>query len=192
MTVTTTQDNNPDTDNSDQPDRKDPGMKMHTVIESPIDELTLVATDGTLSALYMVEQSHLPSKDAFGRRASNDEARAVFGDVIDQLGEYFAGRRTDFRLTTRPEGTEFQRSVWKALTEIPYGQTRTYGQIAARIGSPKSSRAVGMANGRNPLSIIVPCHRVIGSSGSLIGYGGGVDRKRFLLELETAQTTMAV
>lgn len=167
-------------------------MKIHTVIESPIDELTLVATDGTLSALYMVEQTHLPPVDAFGRRADEREARGVFGAVIDQLSEYFAGERTDFEFETRPDGTDFQKRVWHALREIPYGQTRTYGQIAEQIGNPKSSRAVGMANGRNPLSIIVPCHRVIGSSGSLIGYGGGVDRKRFLLELETAQTRMSV
>lgn len=163
-------------------------MNLHTVIESPIDDLTLVATDGVLSALFMLEHSHRPPEDTYGRRVAGAEARTVFGKAIDQLAEYFAGERTEFDIATRPEGTDFQRTVWAALTEIPYGETRTYGQIAARIGNPKSSRAVGLANGRNPLSIIVPCHRVIGSTGSLTGYGGGVERKRFLLDLELGQT----
>ncbi|GAB3557439.1 methylated-DNA--[protein]-cysteine S-methyltransferase [Spelaeicoccus albus] len=169
-------------------DRKAAPMNLYTVIDSPIDELTLVATDGVLSALFMLEHTHQPPANTYGRRVGGAEARAVFGDAIDQLGEYFAGERRDFTLTTSPRGTDFQRRVWQALTEIPYGHTRTYGQIADRIGNRQASRAVGLANGRNPLSIIVPCHRVIGSTGNLTGYGGGVARKRFLLDLEIGQT----
>lgn len=164
-------------------------MNVHTVIDSPIDELTLVATDRVLSALFMLEHSHRPPADTYGRRVGGAEERDVFGEVIDQLAEYFAGQRSEFELETAPHGTQFQRRVWHALTEIPYGQTRTYGQIAERIGNPKSSRAVGLANGRNPLSIIVPCHRVIGSTGNLTGYGGGIERKRFLLDLEVGGAT---
>ena len=100
------------------------------------------------------------------------------------MEEYFAGKRQAFDLPLAPSGTEFQRRVWAALTEIPYGETRSYGQIATAIGQPGASRAVGMANGRNPVSIVVPCHRVVGASGSLTGYAGGPERKQFLLDLE--------
>jgi len=105
-----------------------------------------------------------------------------------QLTEYFAGKRTEFDLPLVPSGTEFQRSAWQALLTIPYGKTRSYGEIAAQIGNPKACRAVGMANNRNPIAIIIPCHRVIGSNGSLVGYGGGLDVKRFLLDLENRCT----
>lgn len=101
-----------------------------------------------------------------------------------QLDEYFAGDRKTFDLPLNPKGTEFQRKVWKALTEIPYGETRTYGEIAAAAGSPKAARAVGMANHNNPIAIIVPCHRVIGANGKLVGYAGGMGQKEFLLALE--------
>ena len=101
-----------------------------------------------------------------------------------QLAEYFAGKRKRFVLPLAPVGTEFQRSVWKALQTIPFGETRSYGDIAALIGNPRASRAVGMANNRNPISIIIPCYRVIGSDGSLTGYGGGLDVKQYLLDLE--------
>ena len=101
-----------------------------------------------------------------------------------QLSEYFAGKRTKFDLPLAPAGTEFQRSVWQALQAIPFGETRSYGDIAARIGNPKACRAVGMANNRNPIVIIIPCHRVIGRDGSLTGYGGGLDVKQYLLDLE--------
>lgn len=102
-----------------------------------------------------------------------------------ELLEYLEGRRREFDLPLKPEGTEFQKRVWKALLTIPYGETRSYGQIAAQIGNPKACRAVGMANHKNPLPIVIPCHRVIGSGGSLVGYGGGLDRKVWLLKLET-------
>jgi methylated-DNA-[protein]-cysteine S-methyltransferase len=101
-----------------------------------------------------------------------------------QLEEYFAGERREFSLTLEPAGTDFQRRVWQALRGIPYGATMSYGELARRIGNPRAVRAVGLANGANPISIIVPCHRVIGADGSLTGYGGGLERKRFLLALE--------
>ena len=105
-------------------------------------------------------------------------------EAARQLQEYFAGCRREFSLPLAPRGTEFQRQVWHALEGIPYGETRTYGEIARAIGKPKACRAVGMANHRNPLSILVPCHRVVGADGSLTGYGGGLEAKQFLLELE--------
>ena len=111
---------------------------------------------------------------------------ALIKKAADQLAEYFAGGRTEFDLPLAPVGTEFQRSVWRALQTIPFGETRSYGDIASQIGNPKASRAVGMANNRNPIAIIIPCHRVIGRDGSLTGYGGGLDIKRQLLDLEKA------
>lgn len=104
-----------------------------------------------------------------------------------QLDEYFAGNRRDFDLPLNPKGTDFQKRVWQALTEIPYGETRTYGQIAAAAGNPKAARAVGMANHNNPIAIIVPCHRVIGANGKLVGYAGGMEQKEFLLTLENTK-----
>ncbi|MBR3910167.1 MAG: methylated-DNA--[Anaerotignum sp.] len=101
-----------------------------------------------------------------------------------QLEEYFAGKRKTFDLPLVPKGTEFQQKVWKALQEIPYGETRTYGEIAAAVGNPKGARAVGMANNKNPIGIIIPCHRVVGANGKLVGYAGGMEKKAFLLELE--------
>ncbi|MFC8077759.1 methylated-DNA--[protein]-cysteine S-methyltransferase [Streptomyces sp. NPDC057307] len=155
--------------------------RSHTVVDSPYGPLTLVATDGVLSALYMTEQRHRPSQETFGEV----DARP-FGGVIDQLDEYFAGERTEFDLPLRLHGTPFQRSVWEQLRAIPYGETRSYGQLADALGKSGASRAVGLANGRNPVGIIVPCHRVIGSTGSLTGYGGGLDRKQRLLVFEGA------
>ena len=101
-----------------------------------------------------------------------------------QLEEYFAGNRKTFDLPLAPAGTAFQQKVWKALTEIPYGETRTYGEIAVAVGNPKAARAVGMANNKNPIGIIIPCHRVVGANGKLVGYAGGMEKKEFLLELE--------
>jgi methylated-DNA-[protein]-cysteine S-methyltransferase len=113
--------------------------------------------------------------------------RAPFGNAIAQLKAYFAGKLTDFELKLEPEGTEFQRSVWGALGSIPYGETTTYSEIAKRIGKPKAIRAVGAANGANPLPIVIPCHRVIGSNGKLTGFGGGLPVKELLLKLESRQ-----
>lgn len=111
----------------------------------------------------------------------------AFAAVRQQLDEYFAGRRTQFDLPLAADGTEFQKQVWAALRTIPNGETRTYGQIATQIGNSSAARAVGMANGLNPISIVVPCHRVVGSNGKLTGFGGGIDRKQFLLELEAGR-----
>jgi methylated-DNA-[protein]-cysteine S-methyltransferase len=149
-------------------------------MDSPVGTLTLVKTEGVLSALYMSNYEE-DTVGAFGARADSS-----FEDVVQQLQEYFRRERTTFTIPIAPKGTPFQLRVWKALTTIPYGETRSYRQLADAIGSRSAMRAVGAANGRNPISIIVPCHRVIGSDGTLVGYGGGLERKRFLLELERA------
>ncbi|UYP18731.1 methylated-DNA--[protein]-cysteine S-methyltransferase [Rhodococcus sp. Z13] len=153
--------------------------RTHTLIDSPIGELTLVATDDVLSGVYMAEHHPAPDRTGFGPRADAD-----FAEAATQFGEYFAGDRTRFTLPLAPVGTAFQLQVWEALRQIEYGTTRTYSQIALAVGRPTAIRAVAAANARNPLSIVVPCHRVIGSGGKLTGYAGGVERKRFLLERE--------
>lgn len=152
----------------------------HTVIDSPIGALTLVGTGQALTALYMAEHRHQPDVATFGPRAASG-----FEAVTEQLGEYFAGERRSFDLELAPVGTSFQLAVWELLRAIPYGETWSYLRLAEALGDVAAIRAVGAANGRNPISIIVPCHRVIGSDGSLVGYGGGLERKRFLLELES-------
>ncbi|APU14971.1 MULTISPECIES: methylated-DNA--[protein]-cysteine S-methyltransferase [Actinoalloteichus] len=153
--------------------------RTHTVMESPLGPMTLVAADGLLCGVYMVEHRHRPALETFGPADATS-----FTECVAQLTEYFEGRRTEFDLPTAAQGTPFQQQVWSALREIPYGETVTYGWIAERLGRPTASRAVGAANGRNPISIIVPCHRVIGAGGALTGYGGGLHRKERLLELE--------
>ncbi|MCG5434472.1 methylated-DNA--[Mycobacterium sp. MYCO198283] len=152
----------------------------YRTVDSPIGPLTLAGSGRGLMHLRMTEQSHEPSRAGWRR---DDRA---FSDAVDQLAQYFAGERTAFDVELELAGTPFQRRVWTALRDIPYGETRSYGQIAALLGAPGASRAVGLANGRNPVSVIVPCHRVIGANGSLTGYGGGVERKRLLLGLERA------
>ncbi|ATZ23511.1 methylated-DNA--[protein]-cysteine S-methyltransferase [Streptomyces lavendulae] len=156
--------------------------KTYTEVESPLGTLTLVATDGVLSALYMTGHRHRPGEETFGERVPAGEA--PFPEVVRELTAYFAGELTEFTVPVRLEGTPFQRSVWEQLLRIPYGETWSYGKLAAELGKPNASRAVGLANGKNPVSIIVPCHRVIGASGAMTGYGGGLDRKVRLLELE--------
>ncbi|MGO4463244.1 methylated-DNA--[protein]-cysteine S-methyltransferase [Streptomyces sp. M-16] len=156
--------------------------KTHTEVQSPLGTLTLVATDGVLSALYMTEHRHRPGEETFGERVPADEG--PFPEVVRELTAYFAGELTEFTVPVHLEGTPFQRSVWEQLLRIPYGETWSYGRLAAELGKPNASRAVGLANGKNPVSIIVPCHRVIGASGAMTGYGGGLDRKVRLLELE--------
>ncbi|MCV7299158.1 methylated-DNA--[protein]-cysteine S-methyltransferase [Mycobacterium barrassiae] len=147
-------------------------------VDSPVGLLTLAGKNGRLRHLRMVDQTYEPSRD--GWKVDDD----AFPDAVEQLEAYFAGARTDFDLALDLVGTDFQRRVWAALLTIPYGETRSYGEIARQIGSPGAFRAVGLANGHNPIGIIVPCHRVIGSNGSLTGYGGGLDRKRALLDME--------
>jgi methylated-DNA-[protein]-cysteine S-methyltransferase len=156
-------------------------IKEYFLMESPLGTLTLVNTDGVLSGLYMPEHKRGPRPEALGTRV-----RSGFEQAVSELQEYFGKNRTQFTLPLAPEGTDFQQRVWKILRSIPHGETRTYAQLADAIGNPAAIRAVGLANGRNPISIVVPCHRVIGSDGSLTGYAGGLDRKRFLLELEGA------
>ncbi|RDH74084.1 methylated-DNA--[protein]-cysteine S-methyltransferase [Mycolicibacterium moriokaense] len=153
-------------------------------VDSPVGRLTLAGRDGRLMHLRMVDQTYEPSHDGW---VPDD---AAFPEAVEQLESYFAGRLFDFDLELDLVGTPFQRSVWAALQSIPYGQTRSYGEIAAQIGSPAASRAVGLANGHNPIGIIVPCHRVIGANGSLTGYGGGLDRKRALLALEKSRNPL--
>ncbi|MFF1417732.1 methylated-DNA--[protein]-cysteine S-methyltransferase [Streptomyces sp. NPDC058280] len=156
-------------------------FRQHTVIDSPYGPLTLVATEGVLSGLYMVEQRHRPPAETFG-----EPDPRPFGETTRQLAAYFDGELTDFVLPMRLDGTPFQLRVWEELRKIPYGETRSYGELAVTLGKPGASRAVGLANGKNPIGIIVPCHRVIGSTGSLTGYGGGLDRKQRLLRFEGA------
>jgi methylated-DNA-[protein]-cysteine S-methyltransferase len=146
--------------------------------DSPVGVIHLVGADGFLEGLW------LDSRPDVGE-VEPDEGR--LDDVRRQLDEYFAGERTEFDVELRPTGTPFQLEVWEALREVGYGQTASYVDIARRIGRPAASRAVGAANGRNPISIIVPCHRVIGSTGKLVGYGWGVERKQWLLDLEQGQ-----
>lgn len=153
--------------------------KAHTVVDSPVGPLTLFAEHGKLAGLYMSDQRHRPAQETFG--APDAE---LFTEVAGQLSEYFAGTRTKFEVPMNPAGTPFQQRVWAALCDIPYGETVSYGWLANHIGQPTAARAVGLANGRNPIGIIVPCHRVIGSTGSLTGYGGGLERKQFLLAFE--------
>jgi methylated-DNA-[protein]-cysteine S-methyltransferase len=155
-------------------------MKQHMVIDSPYGPLTLVATDGVLSGLYMVGQRHRPPEEDFGERDDT-----FFDEATDQLRAYFSGELKEFTLELRLAGTTFQRSVWEQLRKIPYGEIRSYGELAEALGNPGASRAVGLANGKNPIGIIVPCHRVVGANGSLTGYGGGLDRKKRLLDFES-------
>lgn len=155
------------------------GRRSHTVVDSPVGPLTLVAVDGALVGLHMSESRHRPEPETFGVPDSGPFAAAA-----RQLDAYFAGTRTEFDLELALAGTPFQQRVWKELQAIPYGETISYGQLADRIGQPTASRAVGLANGRNPVGIIVPCHRVVGTDGSLTGYGGGLERKQYLLAME--------
>jgi methylated-DNA-[protein]-cysteine S-methyltransferase len=158
----------------------------HTVMDSPLGELTLVAEGGALVGLYFDKHRHQPRPAAWGERVDDGFERAT-----SQLREYFARQRTEFDLELAPEGTDFEQRVWTLLRAIPYGRTRSYGDLASDLGDPGLARAVGTANGRNPISVIVPCHRVIGADGSLTGYGGGLDRKRFLLRLEEPEAADA-
>ena len=153
---------------------------LTSTVQSPIGPLTLIAREGVLTNVSMHEQRHMspPPADAI-----TDDA--WFKDVAEQLDAYFAGDLSMFDLEMKPLGTAFQQRVWSQLCEIPYGETISYGELARRVGNPNASRAVGLANGRNPVAIIVPWHRVIGADGSLTGYGGGLERKTWLLEHET-------
>lgn len=160
------------------------GPPLYTWLQSPVGRL-LVAGDeeGCLVSLSIEGQRWTDGVGAGWRRAD-----APFAQLRCQLDEYFAGERREFELRLRFAGSEFRRRVWEALRSIPFGETRSYGQLAAGIGSPGAARAVGLANGRNPFAIVVPCHRVLGADGKLVGYGGGLERKRWLLDHERRLT----
>ncbi|MDH3706004.1 MAG: methylated-DNA--[protein]-cysteine S-methyltransferase [Acidimicrobiia bacterium] len=155
-------------------------------VDTPIGRLRLVADDDKLVAVLWPDED--PGTRGLEPRAGGAGGHPVLDRTARQLDEYFSGRRTTFDLPLAPDGTDFQRQAWTALRAIPYGETRTYAQQAEAIGRPTAVRAIGAANGRNPLPVVVPCHRVIGADGSLTGFAGGVDAKRFLLDLEARQT----
>jgi methylated-DNA-[protein]-cysteine S-methyltransferase len=153
---------------------------LFTTFDSPIGELLLVGDGPALRRLSMQDA---PRPQPIDQRWERDDL--AFGEVRAQLAEYFAGERREFEVELALTGNPFELRVWQALSQIPYGETVSYGQIATALGQPSAARAVGLANGRNPVALIVPCHRVIGADGSLTGYGGGLERKRLLLELES-------
>lgn len=154
-------------------------------LDTPIGRLRLAATDAGLAAVLFPNQKDV----AFPKRDGSAKARAHLDKAVKALTRYFEGKQTDFSgLTLAAQGTDFQKRVWHALARIPFGQTRSYAEIARAIGNPKGMRAVGLANGKNPLPIIVPCHRVIGADGSLTGFGGGLPTKKWLLEFEGLET----
>jgi methylated-DNA-[protein]-cysteine S-methyltransferase len=155
----------------------------HAVLATRLGELTVVKEEGALTGLYFPGHWPRPDRSAFGPRATRGTA-AGFVDVARQLDEYLAGDRTAFDLPVKASGAEFDRRVWDLISAIPYGQTTTYGDLARRLGPGTDPRDVGAAVGRNPLCIVIPCHRMIGSTGKLTGYAGGLARKRALLELE--------
>ena len=157
-------------------------MTSYTHIDSPVGELLLAADDGGLQLIEFASPRHPATRGSGWREGSN----ALIEQARAQLGEYFAGDRRAFDLPLSPRGTPFQLDVWRALQRIPYGATTSYAALASGIGKPSATRAVGAANGRNPLPIVVPCHRVIGADGSLTGFGGGLPIKQFLLALEGA------
>lgn len=159
-------------------------MKSYCYCESPIGRMLLVGRNGVLEELHFpkaTEHMHIP--------AEWQEDEAFFGETLRQLQQYFAGDRQEFDLRISPQGTPFQERVWQELCKIPYGETASYGAIAEQIGNPKACRAVGMANSKNPIPIIIPCHRIIGKDGSLTGFGGGLAVKKHLLDLEQQSLT---
>ncbi len=176
------------TSREEAPERPTPMRTSYSELRSPVGTLTLTATDAGLSGVYLPDHRHGPPSRAGWL---HDPTRLA--GAAAQLEEYFAGVRTAFDLELAPgPGTPFQQRVWRALDEIPYGTTESYGALAARIAAPAAVRAVGAANGRNPLSIVRPCHRVVGASGALTGYGGGLPAKRALLALEAGVAALPV
>ena len=149
--------------------------------DSPTGELLLLSNGEALTALHMTAGKYVPAMNADWER---DERLPVLMQTKRELDAYFLGKLRAFTVPLAPQGTEFQKRAWMALTKIPYGETRSYGQQAHLIGQPSAVRAIGAANGKNPIGIIVPCHRVIGANGSLTGYAGGLHNKEFLLKLE--------
>lgn len=161
---------------------------MWTEIDSPIGPLRLIGNGPALTGVFLSPHKYGPEEWPENEHGTDP----VLLEAARQLGAYFEGTLTEFQLPLEPDGTEFQRAVWHALQEIPYGGTRSYVDLARRLGDAKKTRAVGLANGRNPISIIIPCHRVIGANGSLVGYGGGLERKRWLLHHELTHSSLFV
>jgi methylated-DNA-[protein]-cysteine S-methyltransferase len=160
--------------------------RTHAVVGSPLGELTLVANDGALAGLYFAGQRNRPRPERLG-----DLAPGSLAEPIGQLGEYFARKRTVFELELDLRGDAFDQQVWELVSAIPYGQTRTYGELARELGDPGLAQQVGISNARNRLLLVVPCHRVVGAGGKLTGYAGGLARKRALLDLEAPTGTAA-
>jgi methylated-DNA-[protein]-cysteine S-methyltransferase len=161
---------------------------VYKTIPSPVGELKLVVSDQGLAAILWENDD--PKRVRLGD-LTEDPRHPILLQTEGQLGEYFAGQRTAFTVKLAMVGTEFQKKVWAELLAIPFGETRSYGEIARRVGNPKASRAVGAANGKNPVSIITPCHRAIGSNGALTGFAGGLDTKQYLLTLESRRANVA-
>jgi methylated-DNA-[protein]-cysteine S-methyltransferase len=157
-------------------------MYYYDFYESPHGQMLLVANDEGMSGIYFDGQKHLPRVESEWRR---DAGHVLLRQAKRELAEYFGAERRRFETALAPDGTPFQRAVWKAISTVDFGKTISYGELARRAGSPGNARAAGAATGRNPISIIVPCHRIVGSNGSLTGYAGGLDRKRALLALES-------
>lgn len=157
---------------------------LTTTVDSPIGPLTITAEEDKLTGLHMHRQRHFPAIPATAERNE-----AALAPVVEQLEAYFAGELTAFDLPLNLRGTAFQQRVWRTLQEIPYGETISYGELARWVDNPNASRAVGTANGHNPVAIVVPCHRVIAADGGIGGYGGGLDRKRWLLALEARSSS---
>ena len=157
-------------------------MKKYISCSFEIGQIVMIEEDGFLTNLFISSENR--TLEAVRKKGGVQEETPVLRQTKEELAEYFSGKRRSFSVPLAPQGTPFQQSVWRALREIPYGETRTYRQIAEKIGNSKAYRAVGMANGQNPIWILVPCHRVIGQDGGLTGYAGGLDKKLFLLELE--------
>ena len=155
----------------------------HTLVETRLGDLTLVAEEDALTGVYFPQHRYPPASDSIGDRV-DASARPVLARAAQQLAQYLDGDRHDFDLPLAPRGDDFSRTVWDRLQEIPYGTTTTYGRIAQKLGNPHLAQRVGQAVGHNPLSIVIPCHRVVGADGSLTGYAGGLPRKRLLLDLE--------
>jgi methylated-DNA-[protein]-cysteine S-methyltransferase len=159
-------------------------MISYTTVHSPVGPLLTAADDEALRLIHFVRDERATPRDADWKERDTP----ILRETRRQLEEYFAGRRREFHLPLAPGGSSFQQRVWRALLEVPYGTTCSYADLARRLGDLRATRAVGAANGRNPIPIVVPCHRVIGADGSLVGYGGGLDIKRYLLSLEGAQS----
>lgn len=165
-------------------------MRRHVVMPSPVGDLTIVVEDEAITRVHLDAAQHRPADAAAYGEPANPTA-APFAAVLRQLAEYFAGERRDFDLPLAPAGDAFAQRVWALLRAVPYGQTTTYGALARSLGNRHLAQAVGRANGHNPIAIIVPCHRVIGADGGLVGYAGGLERKRFLLALEESSPDVA-